>query len=258
MIINMRLDIKCGVLIIGSLFWDDHQPNNNNQRKNWRKTKLLMGDSIHVKAPIRYGRLSGVLQKKNYTMVFSKEAELKNELGTAYLIPLRNTKIAYLKGLKNQAESLSRSENKNDNKIVKGRNKIWCTIGLIINPNLSSEKKEFVLTQWGKLINEQGKDGDYKEYQIGKEESILSERGEILINWITSVDNNNQNKVNEFDLIMATCTKPTELKYPDVDKMIKNIRTDKRRYFFNNIKHGIYTFIDNKILNQEIEKVNKQ
>ncbi len=247
----MRLDIKCGVLIIGSLFWDDHQPDNKNQRKNWRRTRLLMSDTIHVKAPIRYGRLSRKAQK-HYTMVFSKNAEIKNKLGTAYLVPFRNTKIAYIKGLKNQAEFLSQAENikgKNNKKIVKGEKKIWCTIGLIINPNLCSEKIEFILTQWKKLIKNQGKDGDYKEYKIGKEKSILSERGEILINWINSVNKNNQKKIDEFDVILATCTKPNVPKYPCIHKMTNNIFKDKRQYFYNNIQNGIFTFIDNKILN---------
>jgi hypothetical protein len=248
----MRLDIKCGVLIIGSLFWDG----NNNQRKRWHSTKLLMSNLIHVKAPIRYGRLSGD-KPKHYTMVFSKDAEFKNELGTAYLIPFRNTKIAYLKGLRNQAEFLSFSENKKDSKIVKGKKEKWCTIGLIINPNLSSEKKEFVLTKWGEIIKEQGKKEYYKEYKIGKEKSILSERGEILINWIKAVDNKKQKQVNEFDVILATCTKPTEHKYPDKEEMIINITEDKRQYFYNNIQNGISTFIDNKIINKVVEKKKK-
>ena len=45
--------MKCGILIIGSLYWDK-----GNGRDDWRKRRLDMNASIPVGAPIYYGRKS--------------------------------------------------------------------------------------------------------------------------------------------------------------------------------------------------------
>lgn len=82
--------MKCGVLIIGSLYWDKQQNENTDLRINWRKNRLNMDENIHVFAPIRYGRLSGKKDETYYTMVLSKEIEEKNQHGTPYLIPFKN------------------------------------------------------------------------------------------------------------------------------------------------------------------------
>jgi len=244
----MRLNINCGVLIIGSLFWDNNQGKHINQRKNWRKSKLSITKSIHVKVPIRYGRESGKIPK-TYTMVFSKEAEKKNELGTAYLVPIKRANIAFFKGLQSQAEFLSEAEGIEDKKIVKGNKKKWCTIGLIVNPKLSTEKKDYILNKWKDIINNQGLKDDDKNYKIGNEESVLSERGEIFINWITAIDNENQTIIDEFDIVLASATKPNLRSYPLPKELIERNKMDKRKYFYNNIKNGIFTFLDTELIN---------
>jgi len=244
----MKLNINCGVLIIGSLFWDNNQGEHNNQRKNWRKSKLNITNSIHVKVPIRYGRKSGE-NHKTYTIVFSKEAEKKNELGTAYVVPFKRPNITFFRGLQSQAEFLSEAEGIDDKKIVKGNKKKWCTIGLIVNPKLSTEKKDYILKKWKDIINNQGLKEDYKNYKIGQEESFLTEDGEIYLNWITSVDNENQTKIDEFDILLATAARPNLKNYPLAKDVIELNKTDKRKYFYNNIRYGISTFLDNEIIN---------
>jgi len=42
--------MRTGILIIGSLLWD------NCQREAWRRSRLHVDRKLHVKAPICYGR----------------------------------------------------------------------------------------------------------------------------------------------------------------------------------------------------------
>ena len=72
------MEIKCAVLIIGSLFWDLHQGDQDDLRKNWRRDRLSMKDKLHVKVPIRYGRLSEKNNEKQYTMVFSQSCDVES------------------------------------------------------------------------------------------------------------------------------------------------------------------------------------
>src|SRR5215469_1321153 len=44
--------MRCGVLIIGSLLWD------NSRRGDWRRKHLRVDEKVHVQLPMRYGRLS--------------------------------------------------------------------------------------------------------------------------------------------------------------------------------------------------------
>ena len=59
------MSLNAGILIIGSLLWDD-------ERRAWRDARLEMGLAETVMAPIRYGRLSGKRRGHTYTMVFSR------------------------------------------------------------------------------------------------------------------------------------------------------------------------------------------
>jgi hypothetical protein len=61
-------EMTCGILIIGSLLWDE-------RRKAWRDERLEQDSADTVVAPIRYGRLSGQQRGHTYTMVFSRGCE---------------------------------------------------------------------------------------------------------------------------------------------------------------------------------------
>ena len=50
--------LKGGVILIGSLYWQDDLKKNDNIRKEWRDTSLDIEKSILAKLPIRYGRYS--------------------------------------------------------------------------------------------------------------------------------------------------------------------------------------------------------
>jgi|SRR3990170_7778359 len=61
--------MRAGILIIGSLLWD------NCQRDAWRRSRLCVDRAVHVKAPIYYGRRSN-----------SRGQGVKSALGSLRLI----------------------------------------------------------------------------------------------------------------------------------------------------------------------------
>jgi hypothetical protein len=228
--------------------WDPNLGNRIGVRRKWRNKRLLMKNKIHVKSPIRYGRLSGNNEAKQYTMVFSSECEHKKQFGTAYVVPFKNNEIRSLKGIENQARFLSQVEGGNDTKLCKGANDKWCTIGIIYNPEIDKNLKNKISVRWKELLEKDEGLKDFQKYKVDKEKSILSNTGEILINWPKSVDKSYQNKIDEFDIILATCTKPNIRNYPNVNEQSGKILSDKRKYFFRNIENGISTFQDRLVL----------
>lgn len=69
---SVRRKFRIGVLIIGSLYWDDDKPH----REEWRRDRLRMDNRQYVKVPIRYGRYSET--RKGYTMVFPPVLTARN------------------------------------------------------------------------------------------------------------------------------------------------------------------------------------
>lgn len=243
------MKLKAAILIIGSLLWDPDQGTVVGARKKWRDDRLSINRKIHVKAPIRYGRLSGNENKK-YTMVFSSECEQTNKFGTAFVVPLKRNEIRSIKGIENQARFLSRAEGDSNDKLCKGNQDKWCTIGILFNPSFDKKLKLRFLTRWHELLEKENGLKDYQDYKVGAEESILSEFGEIKLHWPKAIDMRNQKIIDEFNLILATCTKPNINAYPDIEELRKNVQSDDRKYFFNNIANGITTFQDREILKE--------
>ena len=74
-----RAEMRGGVLIIGSLLWDD-----SGGRQRWRKTSLDMTDAVRVTASIGYGRRS---ESRGDTFTMTWDAD--QLLGTGIFVPLR-------------------------------------------------------------------------------------------------------------------------------------------------------------------------
>ena len=84
----MKWNLKGGVIIIGSLLWQDYLNEEDDKvRLNWRTLHLEYERRILVKLPIRYGRLSTKLGNVVTTMVFSNK--MKNKKGLGYVIPFK-------------------------------------------------------------------------------------------------------------------------------------------------------------------------
>lgn len=234
--------MRGGILIIGSLLWDPDQGENKGIRKEWRKKRLKMDEKIHVFAPIRYGRKS---TNGSYTMVFSKEIDSPASMGTAFVVPFKN-EISTFKGLLNQAQYLSEAEGMNDKKLIKGKADKWCTIGILLNPDIDERSKSAISVKYLKQLNSDEYSRYFSDFKLGSEPSILKNNGEIDINWIRTVNPQLQKSINGLDFILATCPKPKI--YPDSKEIKANLEADSRNYFYNNIMNGITTFQDKEIL----------
>src|SRR4030042_1351843 len=98
----MYMTLNGGVIIIGSLLWDE-------KRKSWRNERLSENEKISVYLPIRYGRQSES-RHNTYTMVFSNACYSKQYgLGTGWIIPIK-TKIHTFIDLETEARKMGIAE----------------------------------------------------------------------------------------------------------------------------------------------------
>lgn len=234
--------LKGGILIIGSLLWQDYLDKaDDNIRQKWRAEYLDMDKKIMVRAPIRYGRLS---KKDNiFTMIFSKSVS-KKKYGTGYFIPLKNSNVKSEKEMFNEAIALSNSEGMKG-EFVAG----WGALGILFNEQkIDIQLKKKLTIAWQEKIL-QTKKFDYKSYKLLKKEPpCIKPNGLLNFDWVLPVDKRQIDLLNSYDFILATATQPTE--YPTIKKLSENVRNDNKRfYFIENYKNGITTFQDISILN---------
>lgn len=244
------MKLKGGVIIIGSLIWEDNLNNEakDNIRKKWREQNLL-NKRILTKVPIRYGRESGQNRKETYTMVFSKSCE--NSLGQAIIIPF-NHKLITFEGLERQAIALAIAEGiykKNNQRLTSN----WGSVGLLINPILKEKdfaSYEFIQKKWTDIYHTYQDTFVANNYKtIEENDSSITQDGFLNIRW--------QSEMNELDLLIATpvIPKPNSLLRPDeiAKKMIDN---NYKIYFQNNNKNKIKTHQDEQILEHLSNKKN--
>lgn len=240
-----ELNLKGGVLIIGSLWWDP-------SREQWRQKYLNMDEVRNISLPIRYGRLSGSDRRYTHTMVFSSDC--KDALGTGLVITFKE-QTKNFDQLHDQVMALMAAEMKKSPEIDR-YNWGWGMIALVINPNhlsVSSEKKSAcreLKDYWQSII---GNGFNSDEYRVGKEKPIIDETGNLLIDW--------PEELTDYDFIIATATKPALQKYPSPEEIGHRMAyNDYRIYLESNIKHGISTFQDAEILaaaqEQDIDLLN--
>jgi hypothetical protein len=115
--------LKGGILIIGSLLWD------NAERQEWRNNHLICKDKIPVPIPIRYGRIS-TSRHNTYTMVYSNECCSKNKVGKGWVIPIR-AKIDMFIDLKSEASALGKAEGFSSPQHLFSN---WGSVALLLNP----------------------------------------------------------------------------------------------------------------------------
>jgi len=243
-----EINVKGGVLIIGSLLWQDHKDNDkkDNLRKLWRERQLLREQRIMVKIPIRYGRLT--TKDKIYSMVFSNSCA-RNKKGTCYFIPFRKTPISHFVDLLKEAREISIAEGMNGNFLARSKDdKVWCVLGILLNPTINKQIEGKLLRFWTKNIESQG-DFDPQDFRMGYEKPCIYKNGKLNIDWPISLDKRNNEILNSYDFIIATATVPTG--YPSIEELKKNVEVDKSRYYFiENYNSGITTFQDIEIINR--------
>ena len=219
--------LSLGVLIIGSLYWD------NAHREQWRQERLDLNHKLWVHAPIRYGRQSGN-RGNSYTMVFS--AGLREaDFGTAIVVPCK------LQDPVEEAKRLWAAEGGNSG--ISGN---WGCVGLLTSPRSRVLTKQ--CKRWSKLVA--GRPGYGQLTSTDGESAAVDAMGFLTIPWPKLVDGSTL----MLDALLATATDPTlvqGIRYPSTREIAKAWDTPRGRehihYFCENRKSGIQTFQDEEI-----------
>ena len=232
--------LKGGVIIIGSLLWD------NDFRTIWREKSLENLDAkIQVNIKIRYGRSSdGANRKGTYTMVFCNHPLTKK--GQGYIVKLKDDidegRFA------EEALALAKAEG-----IAKAHerflSKPWGSVGILVN-----EKKTEALTVkelWNALF-EKSKHIKFNHLDFRVENSmpVIDQNGYLHI------DMEWKDEIDDFDFFFATPTvpQPKDIYTQPTEIAAKIIECDYYQYFKENLKSNIKTYQDKDILNCLLDK----
>lgn len=95
--------LRCGVLIVGSLLWDEDKAG---IRESWRRNRLLLRDKKSVRTALNYGRKSSSWND-TYTMTLGAG----EQRALAWLAPC-SMEVGSLSDLMDEARELWRAEGK--------------------------------------------------------------------------------------------------------------------------------------------------
>ena len=211
--------MRCGILIIGSLLWD----NKKNGRADWRQTRLNVADRVFVKAPFYYGRKS---RSKTFTMVL----RTGEPSARGVLVPCAK-EFENIDDLIEEAKTLWQAE---DPKATPGCIcKSWGCIGALFGPKLANSN---LMEGWIKFFRK----------EKGQCLPVVDSDGKLKIPWPNIMDG----QPADLDVILATATKPN-VELPPTAQAIADAWIEQcgghERYFFNNVQHGIRTSDDSEI-----------
>ena len=254
------VEIKGGVIIQGSLFWEDENnclqddessakaQREGKERRVWRETHLNIDDAFLIPFPIRYGRCSSS-RLCTYTMVISREYITPDKLGKARVVPFRSAfDVSVLDKIKTQIKELAKVEGIYDDNKQKYAKK-WGAIAIWINPE--SDSKAEITTFWNSLIQSKSYEGD-RSFNWSDNALINSEYK--LEESLVESKSLNEKKI---DFLLLTYMKPKhrncqsnkQKNYPTSQEIADEIKTSGySTYFCQNRASGITTFDDEKIL----------
>jgi hypothetical protein len=223
------LPLNGGILIVGSLLWDE-------RRERWRRSRLDMHSAELVTAPIRYGRRSET-RGNTYTMVFSRGCDTGQAMVIACTHPAFSADDVI-----SEAEHLWAAEqNAAVNRTISAG---WGCVTLLCNPE--REIPQTFLTGWANRVAPVR-----NVAQLQEEGRLVSDGGLLHIAWPRRAADGSAVPL---DFLLATATRPTlmgtPLAYPTV-QMIANAwnadTEDNVQYFWKNHDRGIRTFQDDEI-----------
>jgi|SRR5271166_1766663 len=225
----MSVKLRAGVLIVGSLLWD------NAGREEWRRQRLDMRAASRVLLPIRYGRLSAQHRNYTYTIVLSKLCYRHRELGVGYVAPCQMP-IGNADDLMQETRELAAAEGL--------KRWTWGAVGVLTNPN--SEIPMKILATWRRYAAGQLVQCDLFAKHSKSERPVISKEGVLQLRWPHLAESDSPA---EFDLLFATPTALNEVgPYPTEREIGETCaRQDKPDYFIQNVRHGIRTARDSKI-----------
>ena len=239
-------EIRIGVLIIGSLFWDSSQ-----RRRDWRRDRLDMDAARRVHAPIRYGRRS-TGRGCSYTMVFSPSLFSDPQLGRAWVVPCKRI-VNDVAGIEEEAEQLWKAEAPDGKNRKNGKNRIsagWGCVALLEHPKRSLS--DAGRSRWKQRVSREECDYGQLNSAVDEEPAVDQQSGLLKIPWPTPVEGPDL----PCDVLLATATNPTIVggRYPSPEQIADAWKTPGGKqhvdYFSNNRKHDIETFQDREIEEQ--------
>jgi len=226
------MSLSVGILIIGSLYWDE-----TCGRTKWRRKRLQAGHEWLVRAPIRYRRLSDS-RKNTYTMVFDQLRE--EQLGTAKVVQCQHSVLTSA-DLIAEAEWLWSAERKQvpclsnfpERMISAG----WGCVALLCNPQIPHPAE--IVEGWAQRVTRD---------DAARNKHLVDSRGLLQIPW----PNLPQGIPLGLDLLLATSTNPKPRnEYPDARRVANAwLEANDASYFRRNRDSGIHTFQDEEIRRQ--------
>lgn len=235
---NEEIKFNGGVLIIGSLIWDEAKI-----REEWRADNLDMDKKTLINLPIRYGRIS---QSRNctYSMVFSSDCRSVDKLGKGYFIPFKEEMT--IGQILEQGKLIIDAEHNRVTDLTRF-NWGWGCLAVALNPRISKDKSKEFTSKWSEKYSNGFNPNQYK---IEEEEPIVSKKGHLKIDW--------QDELSEIEFIIGTATKPNIKGYPNAKTIAQKMFVNKYdEYYRSNRKILIKTFQDEDI-EFEINKVNEE
>lgn len=216
--------LRCGVLIIGSLFW---YAGDSGRRENWRANRLDLPNKKIVAAPIRYGRRS-----RTWGNAFTMILDSKTTNGQALLVPCK-AEISSFDQLVEEIQWLWAAE-ANDERSTRF-NRGWGCVAALFGPNSTAAG---IHDKW-KFHFEAAKPSPLPA--IGSD-------GRLNVPWPRTPQGG---LVSDFDIILGTATMPDPAsERPSAHEIAESwVEQDKgyERYFFENVRHGIRTHEDLEI-----------
>jgi hypothetical protein len=219
------MNLKGGVLIIGSLIWDKSPT-----RTKWRKLCLIEERKIYTPVKIRYGR--------TYSMIFSNHPN--TEFGQGLILPFKDEIKNFLQ-IEKQSYALAKAEGiwkeSDKPKIYAG----WGTVGILFNPKIDEKSKSLIIERWIKIYeNYKGKFEPKNYINESDENQVIDENGVLKLEWVE--------EMKEFDFLLATPVKPRPRRLLS-SKEIAQKMIDKNyfEYFEMNNSNQIFTFQDEEI-----------
>ena len=231
--------MRIGLLIIGSLIWDDLP-----LRQEWRSEHLIGALSRRVCAPIRYGRRSSK-RASTYTMVFSHECcSPIGGTGVGLAVPFR-------KALETPEDLLEISRDlwaaEAERTSVEGvYSDGWGSVGLLPNPE--SPMVGELLPPWAEAVSGSPRYGQLAT--ADEEEPILDPHtGLAQFRWPSTVGGESPL---DLDCLLLTATDPSirDGTYADPVTIAEAWKREPEhaRYFHRSREHGIETVQDDQIL----------
>lgn len=253
-----KISLNGGVIIIGSLFWEDHldfKLKNDFIRQTWRNQNLNVKGKISIPLPIRYGRISRT-RFNTYTMIFCNSVDTDQSRGL--IVPLLK-KIKSFEELNIQAIALAIAEGiykKNNNRRITAS---WGTVGILINPKLEQclpSVYSYIVDKWICLYSDYQNTFCNENFTVSNVAPVIDQNGFLQIKW--------EEEFNDFDFLFAATTAPYPRRLISEDQVTSAILQSKNEvypdgyseYFYRNRAEGIVTGQDERIieiLNQKKE-----